>query len=107
MNWKEIFKPTFWKIILSIILLLLFTLIFGVPVSKFVLCEPCPPAESGLPCTPCPKIMEFRSILNLIKSQEFIGKGIFLAWYVYIMELILSYLASSAIIYLLKTRKKT
>ena len=105
MDWKKFFKPTIGKILLFVFLLLVFTLIFGVPVKKFVLCEPCPPPESGLSCTPCQKTIEFITIKNLIESQEFIGKGIWLVWYLYIIEFIFSYLISCIIIYFLKINK--
>ena len=91
MNWKEFFKPIRIKIILMLLILLLFILIFGIPIQKFVLCEPCQP--SG-PCTPCPKIIDFISIKQLTNSLEFIGKGIWFIWYLYLLEIVLSYLVN-------------
>jgi len=97
MDWKEILRPTSSKIILALLLLIVFTLIFGIPVKLF---PSCAVGEK------CPLITEFKSISQLAASREFIGKGIWLHWNIYVAELAVAYLISSFAIHFLNFKSQ-
>ena len=102
MNWKEFFKPTLPKIILTIVLPIIIAMIF-----RFLLCL----IPNGLPGVDCHflSILEFGLGLNYIRACQFIpGPGtsilcamkLFLSYWV--ISLVVSYLILSAIFYKLK-----
>jgi hypothetical protein len=97
MDWKEFLSPTLGKVILSLLVLIILFLIFGIPVKRFAMCKPCETAQNCV----CPMYTDFIGIRDFIKSREFIGSDIKLVWYLYVAEFTVSYLISSSIIFLL------
>ncbi|OGI15886.1 hypothetical protein A3K63_00800 [Candidatus Micrarchaeota archaeon RBG_16_49_10] len=101
MEWKKVLKPSFSKIALTLIIFLLLLLIFGIPVKRFVMCELCKPGENCV----CPMYIDFIKVQGFIKSAEFIGRGIWLVWYLYLAGLILSYIISSFLVFFIQKNR--
>ena len=97
MDWRVFLKPTFHKILLTFVVFAILFLIFGVPVMKFPLCK------TGAPCFLAPALI---SVPEFLTSTDVIGKGIWLFWYAYIFELVLSYLIASIVLSVYEKSKK-
>ena len=87
---RKYLYPTLSKIVLAVVIFILQFLVFGIPVLQFPFCK------AGVYCS---KVIVFRSFDQLSGSSEFFGRGIWFPWYIYVLQLIVSYLASCLIVY--------
>jgi hypothetical protein len=102
MNWKKFLKPTPEKLALTLGILTLFTLIFGIPVQIITFCD-CM-IEPWL-CD-CPRPTIFVSIQEFIMGIKLIDYKMWLVSYLYVLEFFMSYLAASTIILMFKNERK-
>jgi len=90
MNWKEFFKPTLWKIILTIIIFILLYLIIG-PTRDNIVPFAC------IKNTPCGwYVLNFFRIFPL--EFSYLSFAILVQYLIFLSELIISYILSCSII---------
>jgi hypothetical protein len=94
---KKIFYPTLKKIIVSLLIYIIQFFVFGFPVLTFPLCE------MGVAC---PFQLEFISFNQLVRSVDFFNKGIWFPSYIYVIELAVSYVVLSILIYIIEKNEE-